>query len=74
MVTQVKQICVRYVPLEPDEAQVCRSIVLELQALSILRAAGSHGHPPKRGAIQAADVAAPGGARRGDNSPEYPRN
>ena len=65
MVTQVRQVSVRYVPVEPDEAGLCRGIVLELQALSILRAAGSRGHRPKRGTVRATDVAAPGPGPKG---------
>ncbi len=45
MITSVRQLAVRYVRPEPEDEERLRVVVAELQAASILRAAGIGGRP-----------------------------
>lgn len=46
MPTAIRHVCVRWVPVDPDQADLCRDTILELQVRSILRASKAPGEPP----------------------------
>jgi len=64
MVMPIRKLCVRYVPMEPEEDERARDAVLALQVRSILNAA-RNGHRGARPTAGCAEVSAPRNDRNG---------
>lgn len=73
MPTAIRQVCVRWVPLDPDEADLCRDTILELQVRSILRASKAPGKPPVSQTTGSGGTAAWNDAGGGEGIPGKPQ-